>query len=360
MPETTDRRVLITGAGVVSPLGRGLDAFWTALTSGRVADAARLPDYAPPANLDASARAGLGRASLLAVDAAIQAIEDAGLPIAVQTAPLIGVVFGSGEGEREKPVPGAPATSVARVLGVAGPALSLEGPGSGLAAVVEGFELLKRTATPVVVAGGVDVVAVPDGPFFAGRPFDASRSSFSLVEAACAFVLEDAEVAEGRDARVYANLLGGGMAFSRGTVMEPAPNYVDAARAMRAALMRAEVFQGEVETVFAAASGDPAADEAEGRGIKDLWGPNADRLTVTSIHGAAGHAPATSGLLSLAAALKSLDAGLVPATAGCTHPDASFATLDIVTGGPRSWRYNTALVNAISEACNVSVVLRKA
>jgi 3-oxoacyl-[acyl-carrier-protein] synthase II len=269
-------------------------------------------------------------------------------------------VFGSSEGEREKPVPGAPATSVARVLGVAGPVLSLEGPASGLAAVVEGFELLKRAATPVVVAGAVDVIAVPEGPFVPGRPFDASRSAFSLVEAACAFVLEDAEIAEGRDARVYANLLGGGMAFSRATVMEPAPNYVDAARAMRAALMRGEVFQGEVETVFASAHGDPAADEAEGRGLKDLWGPNADRLTVASVHGAAGHAPAASGLLSLAAALKSLDAGLVPPTAGCAHPDATFAALDIVTGAARSWRYNTALVNAISEATNVSVVIRKA
>jgi 3-oxoacyl-(acyl-carrier-protein) synthase len=322
--------------------------------------AARLEDYAPPSNLDPAARAGLGRASLLAADVAIQAVEDARLPFTAQTAPLVGVAFGTMEGEREKPVPGAPASSVARVLGVAGPLLSLEGPGSGLAALVEGFEMLKRAATPVVVVGAIDTVAASGSTVVPGRPFAAGRSGYSYVEIACAVVLEDAEIVEAREARVYAEVLGGGMAFSRATVMEPSPNYVDTARAMRAALISAEVFQGEVETVFAGAWGDRVADEAEGRAIRDLWGPNADRLTVTSVQGATGFAPAASGLLSLVTALRSLETGIVPPTAGCDKADEPFAPLDIVTTSARAWRYNTVMVNAISEANNVSVILRRA
>jgi len=352
--------VFVTGIGVVSPFGRGMQPLWSALLEGRIATAPRLEAYSPPANLDPSARTALGRCSLLAADAAIQAVEDAALPFTAQTAPLLGVVFGSSGGEGEKPVPGAPSTSVARVLGIAGPVLGLEGPGSGLAAIVEAFELIKRGAAPVVLAGGVDLLAALSavgGP--QARPFDARRRGSVFAEAAAAIVLEDSEVAEGRDARVYAEVLGGGMAFSRATVMNPAPNFVDAARAMRAALLRAEVFQGEVETIFASANGDFEGDEIEVRAIKDLWGPNADRLTVTSIHGATGHAPAASGALSFAAAIRALEAGIVPPTTGCESPDEAFAALDIVIGAARTWRFNTAMVNDFSEATNVSVVLRR-
>jgi 3-oxoacyl-(acyl-carrier-protein) synthase len=149
------------------------------------------------------------------------------------------------------------------------------------------------------------------------------------------------------------------MAFSRATVMSAAPNFIDAARAMRAALLRAEVFQGEVEVVFAAANGDQKLDEAEGRAMKDLWGPNADRLTITSTLGCHGQAGAAAAPLSLVAAVRALNEGLVPPAAGCARPDEAFSVLDIVQGEPRKWRFNTAMVNALSEGNNVSVVVRK-
>lgn len=355
---STDRgRVLVTGLGVVSAFGRGLEALWRSLRDGTPAASAVCEDYHPPSNLDSDALAALERRSLLAADAAIQAVEDAGLPFTAQTAPLIAVVLGSGGGELAASEP--PATSVARVLGVAGPVLSLSGRGSGLAALVEGFELIKRGAAPVVVVGAVDLL--PEGNTEGGssRPFDADRSGPRPAEASCALVLEDAEIATTRGARVYAEVLGGGMAFSRATAMDPAPNFVDAARAMRAALLRAEVFQGEVEAVFACANGDPAGDEVEVRALKDLWGPNVDRLTVTSIHGATGHAASSGGLLSLLAAIKAMNEGLFPASAGCERPDDAFSALDIVTGKARAWRFTTAMINDFSEGTNVSVVVRQ-
>lgn len=354
-------RVLVTGVGVVSPFGRGVGAFWQALCEGRVARSGHIESYRPPANLDSDAQAHLGRCSLIAVDAAIQAVEDAAMPFTAQTAALIGVVLGSELGEVERPIPGAPATSVARVLGVAGPVISFSGLGSGLAAIVEGFEIIKRGASPVVVAGGVDALPadVSGSPAEApGRPFDRDRGHAGPAEGAAVIVLEDSEIALARNARVYGEVLGGGLAFSRATVMSPAPNLVDAARAMRAALLRAEVFQGEIETIFAAANGDALLDEVEARAIMDLWGPNADRLTVTSVHGATGHSHGAAGALSLIAAIKSLEQGVVPAAAGCENIDGGMATLDIVTGASRAWRYNTAMVNALCEGTNVSVVVR--
>jgi 3-oxoacyl-[acyl-carrier-protein] synthase II len=354
------RSVWVTGMGLVSPFGRGVETFWAALASGEVARPPLCLDYNPPSNLNPEARDGLGRATLLAADAAIQAVEDARLPFTAQTAPMIGAVFGSLEGDREKPVPGAPATSVARVLGIAGPVLSLYGPGSGLAAVIEGFELIARGDAPVVVVGATGSPAAPgaDGDD-AGRPFDARRNGVAAGEAACAFVLEDEEVARARQARLLVQALGGGLAFSRATVMRPGPNFIDAARAMRAALLRAEVFQGEVETVFSGAAGDRAGDEIEVKALTDLWGPNVDRLTVTSVLGAAGHAGPAAAVLSLAAAIASLERGIVPPAAGCTEVDEPFAALDIVLGQARAWRYNTAMVTGFSEATNAALVVRK-
>lgn len=353
------RRVLITGIGLVTPFGRGIAPLWQALIDGRAAPGQRFDSYDGPPNLDPAVRLLLGRCSLLAAGAAIEAVEDAAMPFTAQTAPLIGVAIGSELGEPDKPLAGAPATSTARVLGVAGPVLSLSGKGSGLSAVLQAYEMVKQGTAPVVVAGGVDLLPAETADPGPARPFEANRTLPRPAEAACLLVLEDAEIAAGRDARVYGEVLGGGAAFSRATVMQPALNFVDAARSMRAALLRAEVFQGEIEAIFAAANGDHAGDEVECRAISDFWGPNADRLTVTSIHGASGSAGASSGPMSVAVALHSINKAIVPAVTGCHRPADAFSALDIVTGAARPWRFNTALINDFSDGCNVSLVVRR-
>ncbi len=344
-------RVVITGAGVVSPFGRGLDALWQALLEGR-RSSGRVDRYKPPANLDPEAVALLDRRSLYAVDAAIQAIEDAHLPVTAQSAPLIGVVWGSSGARGNEP----PASQVARVLGVAGPALTLEGASSGSQAVGESLEMIARRQAPVVVAGGTSALDAST-PAGSGRPFDAGRDGRMPAEGAAAFVLESEAIARDRGAHVYAELVGYGAAFSRSTVMTPGANHVDAARAVQQALVRAQVLQGEVEVVFAAAAGDET-DQIEVRGLGELWGPNVDRLTVTSVHGATGYAFAAAGPLSLAVALKSLEEGTLPPTAGCDKPDESFRDLDIVLR-QRTYRFSTALVDDLGAGTNVALLVRR-
>ena len=372
-----DHRVVITGVGVVSPFGRGLDALWQALLRGDTAvrqrdgepPAARVEAYSPPANLDADAASRLGRCALLATDAAIQAIEDARLPVTAQSAPLIGVSFGSDHGEGDSAAAGDLATSVARVLGVAGPVISHRGPVSGASAIAEAAELIRRGAAPVVVAGGADFLSAaglahtPSHLSLAravARPFDRESDGAAPGEGAAAFVLEDEALARERGARVYAELLGQGTAFSRATVMAPAMNSVDAARAMQAALFRAEILQGEIDLVSDSAAGDSVGDAVSAKALRELWGPNVDRLTVTSVHGGIGHASSAAAPLALAATLRALVEGLVPPTVGCREVDPAFSDLDIVLGEPRRLRFATALVNAFSAGSNVSLILRRA
>lgn len=361
---------MITGLGVVSAAGRGPNALWSHLLEASLAPGhthlgGALRDYTPPPNLDSEAASRLGRTSLLAADAAIQAVEDARLPFTAQTAPLIGVVFGSELGEAEKPVVGAPATSVARVLGVAGPLVAIAGPSSGALALAEAAEIVRRGEAPVVVAGAADALlaATPDAPVTPSgvpRPFDVDRDGLLLAEGAAAVVLEASDLAEDRGAVVYGEVLGHGNCFSRATVMQPAPNFLDATRAMRAALLRAEVFQGEIEVVFASATGSLDGDAIEVRALKDLWGPNVDRLTVTSVHGALGFPLAAAAPISVVAALLSLREAVVPGTAGLREVDADFRQLDIVRGEARKYRWDTAMVNAFGAGANVALVLRSA
>lgn len=363
------KRVLITGIGVVSPFGRGRDVLLKALLEGGEAEpdesrgyrALRVQNYEPPANLDPEALAALGSASLFAADAAIQAVEDARLPFTAQTAPLIGVSFGSQLAAASED---SPAESVARILGVAGPLLTFSGAVTGALAIGEAAEIVRRGDAPVMVAGGVDRLPGAPKPAWpaiassAARPFDVTRDGVLPSEGAAAFVLEAEELATERGANVYGELLGHGNAFSRATVMQPAPNFVDAARAMRAALLRAEVFQGEIETVFGSAAGDREGDAIEFRALKDLWGPNVDRLTVTSLQGALGQSFAAAAPVALAAALLSLGQATVPPTLGLSEPDPDFRQLDIVTAQPRKYRWETGMVNAFSAGANVSLIIR--
>jgi 3-oxoacyl-[acyl-carrier-protein] synthase II len=364
------RGVVITGIGVVSAFGRGIDPLWDALLRGLAAPVERqggvrvapIGGHAPPPNLDAEAARRLGRCSLFAADAAIQAVEDARLPFTAQTAPVIGLSFGSEHGDPESS-PGAPAAAVARILGIAGPVIALAGPSAGALAIGEAYEMVRRGATPVVVAGGSEGLlserlAGLEIASNAARPFDKDRDGVIPGEGSAAVVVEAEEIARERGARVYARLIGYGAAFSRATVISPAMNYIDAARALQAALLRGDLFQGEIDCLFASAAGSVEGDAIEAKALAELWGPNVDRLTITSAHGALGHTLGAAGAISLAIALKSMQSETVPATVGLTQPDHAFSKLDIVTGEARPYRFSTAAVNCFSAGTNVSLIVR--
>ena len=359
-------RVVITGLGAVSPLGRGADSLWRALLEGQSAVgtlsgldapdlgpqvAAQIRDYAPPPGLDSSL-VGLRRPHLLAVDAALLAVADARLPIVPQTAGQVAVVVGSALG-------GDPSGPVARALGAQGPAFTaLAGACSGTWALGLGAAIIRRRQVMAAVCGGTEAPLTPEvlhhfeargllshrrqEPAGACRPFDAAHDGTVLGEGAAFLVLEERDLALSRGAPVYAEVVGLGAAHqSDGETPDP----VTAGEALRSALMERPLLQGEIDLYWACAPGIPEHDRLETTAVKRFFGGGAYRLAVAASKGATGHLLGASGALEAMACALALRHQTIPPAVNCDQPDPE-CDLDIVRGGPRQER----LTNAISYA----------
>jgi 3-oxoacyl-[acyl-carrier-protein] synthase II len=378
-------RVCVTGVGVVSPYGRTAGDLWAALISGRSAigrirsfDASELPcriageidGYTPRDDMDKDAAAALDRRSLLAADAAIQALIEADVPINAESVAQIGVAAGC----EVQPEWRSTAMDVARTISAAGPVLHVSNAAvSGLVAIGEAAEWIRREDCSIVVAGGAEAPVARDvlqhlapmlttrndEPTTAIRPYAAGRDGFALSEGAAMLVLEDEAVAARRGAHILAYIDGYGATFSRSPVVRPAPNPVDAGRAMQAALIKWDLtLQAEIDGIFASAGGG-AIDAVEAQAIRRIWGPNADKLWVTAIKGALGHTLGASGAMSAVAAIFALQAGLIPPTSNTEPRDPECGDLEVVRDEPRRLRGTRVMVNAIGIGHNASLILSK-
>ncbi len=381
------KRVCITGVGVVSPFGRTAEAFWAGVSGGVSAVApitsfdvselecriaAEVRDYAPREDMDADAAARMDRRSLFAADAAIQALIQSAVPITSETVTQIGVAVGTEMPERAVTT----TANVARTISAAGPVMHLSnGAVGGLMAIGEAAEWIRREECAIVVAGGAEAPVNDEGlrhfdrlgmltrnnadPTHAMRPFDAARDGFALSEGAAMVVLEDEDVAVRRGAHILAYLDGYGASFNRGPVVQAAANEIDTGRAMQKALIKWDLtLQGEIDVIFASAGGN-MLDAIEGKAIRRVWGPNTDRLWVTSIKGALGHTLGASGAMSLVAAIFSLQAGLIPPTANLERQDPECGDLEIVTEAVRRLHGTKALVNAFGLGHAASIIVSR-
>jgi 3-oxoacyl-[acyl-carrier-protein] synthase II len=381
------KRVCITGVGAVSPFGRGGTALWAGLQAGVSAIApitsfdtaglgckiaGQLRDYAPRDDMDPEAAALLDRRALFASDAAIQALIEAAVPITAETVTQIGVAFGSEIPERFRTT----AASVARTISAAGPVAHISAlAASGLMAIGEAAEWIRREDCAIAVAGGADApVTLEDlreyermgfltrnnaDPGHAVRPYDIARDGIALSEGAAAVVLEDEDVAVRRGAHILAYVDGYGATFNRAPVAQPAANAVDVGRAMQAALSKWDLtLQGEIDVIFGSGGGS-SIDAVEGQAIRRVWGPNTDRIWVTSIKGALGHTLGASGAFNVIAAIYCLQAGLIPPTANLNEQDPACGNLEIVTDDVRRLHGSKALVNAFGTGHNASVILSR-
>ena len=381
------KRVCITGVGVVSPFGRTAEALWAGLSAGvsavapitsfdasefacRIAAEAR--DYTPRDDMDAEAAGRMDRRSLFAADAAIQALIQSAVPITSETVTQIGVAIGT-----EMPEHAVPTTAnVARTISAAGPVMHLSnGAAGGLMAIGEAAEWIRREECAIALAGGAEAPVTPDGvrhfeklgmlthnnadPAHAMRPFDAARDGFALSEGAAMVVLEDEDVAVRRGAHILAYLDGYGATFNRAPVAHAAANEIDTGRAMQKALIKWDLtLQGEIDVIFASAGGS-VLDAVEGKAIRRVWGPNTDRLWLTSIKGALGHTLGASGAMSLIAAIFSLQAGLIPPTLNLDRQDPECGELEIVTEAVRRLHGTKAMVNAFGLGHAASIIVSR-
>jgi 3-oxoacyl-[acyl-carrier-protein] synthase II len=385
------RRVVITGVGVTTPLGSDPDTVWRRLVDGPPAtgevrrfDARGLPSRLaaevrePDADRDGMPAAGRGMELLW--PAVVRALRDAGLPPG-PVDPEWGISLGGGYGDWEF---GVERTSLASNLDLLAAAFGFGGhrnavygaSASGAQAIGEAAHLIRDGRADRVVAGGYDALVHPAAlrllaqldllstqnwrPRAASRPFDRERDGFVIGEGAAVVVLEAAEAAARRGARVRGTLAGYGIANAAHHLVEPPPDGRGAAASIRRALVDARVGPGDLDGIIAYGSAGVLFDRSETRGIRAALGADADRLPVTSTKGVLGYLAGASGAVDLVAALLALERQAVPPTWNYEHPDPE-CDLGYVAGRPACRPLGTLLVNAFGlGGQHVSLVVRGA
>jgi beta-ketoacyl-acyl-carrier-protein synthase II len=393
------RRVAVTGLGAVTPIGNDARSTWRAAVAGESGidwiqsfDASEFPVRvaAEVKDFDASQVASpkevrkLERNVLLSLGAAREAMGDAGLngfdPMRV------GVIFGTAIGgvngileqedvRRERGADRVSPNFLPNVLvdsasGQLAISLGLKGPNyaivsacaTGSHAIGEGAELVKRGDADAVLAGGAEACMHPlilagftamrglavedEDPPRASRPFDATRAGFVMGEGACVLVLEELEGARARGATIYAEVLGYGASNDAHHMAQPEPEAIGVAEMMRAALRRANVEPERVGYINAHGTSTPLGDLAETKAIKDVFGPHAYELAVSSTKSMMGHTFGAAGAIEAMMCVLALHEGVIPPTINYRHPDPD-CDLDYVPNEAREARIDVALSNAM-------------
>jgi len=387
-------RVVITGIGVVSPVGCTLEDFWPALVQGRSAIgpfsiarserlstriAAQVSQFDPAALFEPKQRGLLDRFSQFAVVAARAAVQDSGLSIserlALDTATVIGSAAGgqttmddayfklySDNSPRLHPltVPrlmvSAAASQVSMDLGLKGPAFcTATACASGAHAIGLAFHMLRSGQAPVAVAGGAEA-CLTAGTIKAWealrvlsqdtcRPFSRTRSGLVLGEGAAVLLLEERTRALARGARVYAEIIGFGMSADAYDITASDPD--GAARAMRAALKDARRNANDVDYVNAHGTGTTHNDRSETAALREVFGPDAKRIAVSSSKAVLGHGLGAAGALEMAATALAIHRQTIPPTANFEEVDPD-CDLDVVPNVARQARVNIAMSNSFA------------
>jgi 3-oxoacyl-[acyl-carrier-protein] synthase II len=406
------RRVVITGMGVVSPIGVGLDPFWESLRRGigGIGPITRFDAAAFPTRIAGEVRgfdplAHLPRRDVVRTDtfihyaltAANEAIADAKLTIQGQS-DRVGVSIGTGMGgipwliqaydtlRREgvagiSPyampgfLPNMAAGWVSMRTGARGPIGSATTAcAAGNQAIGDAYRAIQRGEADVMLAGGADALVHPlvigcfcalralstnnDDPARASRPFDKDRDGFVLAEGAAILVLEERESARSRSARVYAELVGYGLTAD--AHHPTAPSNDGPARAMQLALADARLRPDQIDYVNAHGTSTPHNDANETKAIKQVFGPHAGRVAVSSTKSMTGHLIGAAGAVEAVATVLTVERDLVPPTINYRTPDPE-CDLDYVPNQARPLPVSAAMSNAFAfGGTNAILVFRKA
>ena len=388
MPDRAIRTAVVTGCGVVSPLGVGVRAFWDGLVAGRSAIAPI--ERFPVADLDPRSAAEVreldiaeDRATAFARRAADEALADAGLAPGAIDPCRLGVCLGTTLGGMElferwiangavaapDRIPYyAPAVALARGLGSRGPVATPQlACASSTQAIALAADWVRLGRADVVVAGGTDLLCrfVVSGfnslraTAEIARPFDAARRGLVLGEGAAVVVVEDARHAERRGAAVRARIAGVGCAADAVHMTAPDREGGGAIRAIDAALADAGIPPRAVGFVSAHGTGTPYNDAMEAVALARTFGRR--RVAVNSIKGAIGHTLGAAGAFEAVMCVQVLAAGVIPPTAGLETVDPACADLDLVRGAARPHDVDAVLSTSSGFAgTNAALVLARA
>jgi 3-oxoacyl-[acyl-carrier-protein] synthase II len=412
--ENQNERVVVTGMGLLSPLGLDVESTWRALVAGecgvRVVEsfdtssltvkiAAQVKGFNPARCMDPREARRLSPFIQFATDAAEQAIENAGLDFSLEDPYRAGVEIGSSLGgiavtedarhtlDTKGPryinpvilpaiLVNTPACFVAIRHGIKGPVTAtVAACATGVISLGEAAHRVARGEVNVILAGAADSVMTQlaiitfsrlgalsgrnDAPERACAPFDANREGTVVGEGAGILVLESLSHARERSARILAEIAGYGLTSDAHHLVIPDPTGQSAARAMSTALADAGLPPEEVDWVCAHGTATLLNDAAETEAIKLALGDHAYRVPVSSLKGSVGHMLGAAGLVSAVAAVKAIECGMIPPTLNYETPDPQ-CDLDYVPNIARRADVRTVMLNGFGfGGQNASLIVRR-
>ena len=410
----SDRRVVVTGMGVVTPLGHDLDTFWQNLITsqcgidkitafdtsafatqiaGEVKNFDPTPAFPSPKEIRRT-----DRYSQFGIYAGWSALKDSGLELEKENLDEVGVFLGSGIGglattsEQHKILlergPGrmSPFTIPMLIGNMASGLISmyfnLRGPNFATCsacatanhAIGEAWRTIKAGDASVMFAGGSEAAVIPigiggfcamramstrnDDPKHASRPFDKDRDGFVMGEGAGVLVLEELEHAKKRGAKIYCEISGYGNTADAHHLTSPSPGGEGAARCMKMALRTGGLNLEDVNYINAHGTSTPVGDIAETQAIKSVFGEHAKKLAVSSTKGATGHMLGAAGAVEMAACALAIKNSIVPPTINLQNPDPE-CDLDYVPNTAREMPVNAIVNNSFGFGGHNSTIAAK-
>lgn len=408
------RRVVITGLGVISPVGNSLNDFWGALMESKNGVgmltafdcskfdshiAAEVKNFNPTLILNSKQIRRMDRFVQFGVYAAKMAFDDSGIDMAKEDARRIGVIVGSGIGglhtieeqaeiyltkgpSRLSPflipmlIINMASGQISIMLGIKGPnSCVATACASGTHAIGDAFKIIQRADADVMITGGTEACITPVGfggfcalkalstrnnePQRASRPFDRERDGFVMGEGAGIIVIEELKHAKARGAKIYCELIGYGMTGDAYHMTAPDPEGEGAAECMAICVKDAGIAREDVDYINAHGTSTKYNDEIETKAIKKVFGKHAYKLAVSSIKSMTGHLLGAAGGVEAVACAMAIKHDVLPPTINYENPDPA-CDLDYVPNKPRKTKVNVVLSNSLGfGGHNTTIAMRK-
>lgn len=411
------RRVVVTGIGSLTPVGNSKDEYWNAITSGtsgaapitrfdasvfKTQFACEVKNWNASDHFDRKSERKYDLFSMFAVVAARECMSDSGLDTEQTNLDRAGVIWGSGIGGigtfqeqvREyvlgdgtprfnpffipKMIADIASGHISMEYGFRGPNFStVSACASSTNAMIDAFNYIRLGKADVMIAGGSEAAIIESGiggfnalhalstrndsPETASRPFDKDRDGFVLGEGAGAMMLEDLEHAQKRGAKIYAEIVGGGMSADAHHITAPHPEGLGALNVMRMALEDAHMNADEIDYINVHGTSTPLGDIAEVKAIQRVFGEHAYNLNISSTKSMTGHLLGAAGAIEAIACVLSIENGVIPPTINhFTDDEGLDLKLNFTFNQAQERKVNAALSNTFGfGGHNASVIFRR-
>ena len=414
------KRVVVTGIGAITPIGNDIDSFTSSLQNGvsganlislfdpalfKTRFACEVKDFNPEMHIDRKEVRRLDRFAQIAICCAAEAVKNSGLDFEGDSSldhDRIGVIWGSGIGglsslEEEikefmkgdgtprfspfmipKMISDIAAGHISIKYGLRGPNyVTVSACASATNALIDAFNLIRLGKADVFISGGSEAAVTESGiggfnamkalsqrndsPETASRPFDNDRDGFVLGEGAGALILEELEHAKARGAKIYAELVGGGMTADANHITAPHPEGLGASSVMKIALEDAGLQPEQIDYINVHGTSTPLGDVSETKAIQQIFGEHAYKMNISSTKSMTGHLLGAAGAIEAIACILAMQHSLVPPTINHFTDDEAFdPRLNLTFNAPQEREINYALSNTFGfGGHNCSVIFKK-